>query len=522
MTVPTTPAEWLPVLAARLDREHPRIVRLRNYAEGRPDLPEMGKNLKDAWERFQQKARTNLGGAAVRSLCNRIRPIGVTVGDSDEHPALAAARMIWRDCRMAVQIRDAVEDAAVTGRGYLLVGVGEDGRPVITREKPEQFYAEPDPVRPWRARAGIKVWRDAITGHDYARVICHGAAQTFTRSTRSLSGTIASGASGDGWSPVDEPDEFDGDPTIGILERKDGAGFLEPHLDVIDRIVLGKLNRLVVTAMQAFRQRAIRDTKPADPSKPDPGKDAEGNDVDLGAMFEPSPGALWELPAGYEIWESQTTDVAPLLAAEKEDAREFGAVTGTPISALIPDGANQSAEGAAQAKEQQVSQAESDIERYDPAVAVVLVYALRILDHDLSGPGDTVAPQWAPAAHVSVSERYAAAVQAKGAGLARRTIARDVLGMSPEQIRKDEADLADEQLAAALLADQLAGPASTSGQDTTAALRAQADALGVLVRAGVSPASAARQTGLEGVEFTGAVPVSLRQPEVQAAKFEEK
>ena len=53
-------------------------------------------------------------------------------------------------------------------------------------------------------------------------------------------------------------------------------------------------------------------------------------------------------------------------------------------------------------------------------------------------------------------------------------------------------------------------------------LKAKFDALGVAVRAGVSPQSAAAQLGLTGVEFTGAVPVSLRLPEADTTKLEEK
>lgn len=46
--------------------------------------------------------------------------------------------------------------------------------------------------------------------------------------------------------------------------------------------------------------------------------------------------------------------------------------------------------------------------------------------------------------------------------------------------------------------------------------------MGTLIRSGVAPESAAAQVGLGDVRFTGAVPVSLRQPETQAQGLEEK
>mgnify|MGYP000253268778 CR=1 FL=1 len=42
-------------------------------------------------------------------------------------------------------------------------------------------------------------------------------------------------------------------------------------------------------------------------------------------------------------------------------------------------------------------------------------------------------------------------------------------------------------------------------------LKQRADALGVMIRAGVEPTVAADLAGLPGIQFTGATPVSLRE-----------
>lgn len=42
-------------------------------------------------------------------------------------------------------------------------------------------------------------------------------------------------------------------------------------------------------------------------------------------------------------------------------------------------------------------------------------------------------------------------------------------------------------------------------------LKQRADALGVMIRAGVEPTVAADLAGLPGIRFTGATPVSLRE-----------
>lgn len=76
----------------------------------------------------------------------------------------------------------------------------------------------------------------------------------------------------------------------------------------------------------------------------------------------------------------------------------------------------------------------------------------------------------------------------------------------------------------------LAAPASQGIDDSTTAtvqpdaadMKAAFDALGVAIRAGVDPEDAARQLGISGIRFTGAVPTSLRMPENDASGLEER
>ena len=438
-----TPQEWLNVLASRLDKRQPEIAVKRSYVNGEAPLPESGENVRAAWAAYQRKARTNYGGLATKSLCNRIRAVSVTVGSDDDIEATTAARRIFRDNRLAVQFSDAVIDSAVTGIGYLLLGMDADGA-VITAEKPELFIAAPDPLRPWVARAAAKVWRDADAAQDYALVWANGQRQEFSRSAYVIDTTTVIRSAAGGWLPTGRAESYQGNPPVAILDWEDPAGFVYPHHDVIDRINLGKLQRLVIAAMQAFRQRALK--KNNLPAGWD--KDEDGNDIDLAKVFEPSPGALWDLPEGIDIWESSTTDIMPLLEGEKADARDFAAVSGTPISVFIPDGANQSAEGAHNAKDQQISQAQDAIDRFKPAAAGIMVRALAAEGFDLGGV--TVDVQFAKPEHVSMSEKYAAAAQAKQAGESIKTIQRKILGYTPEEMTQAEQDLADEQLSAAL------------------------------------------------------------------------
>ena len=425
--VAVTPEEWLPILSKRLDDRAARIARLRSYVNGQAPLPEMGKNTRAAWVAFQQKARTNIGGLAVESLVNRIRPQSVRVGSDEDSEATQAARKIWRDNQMVVQIGAAVWDAEACGVGYLVTGL-DDGGALVTAESPELFIASPDPARPWRARAALKAWRDEDEEKDYALVWANGLREQFSRPP-TVNGVCWRRTFGEWVSEGAQP--YTGHPPVKILSRHDGLALLEPHLDVIDRINLGKLQRLVITAKQAYKQRALK-------GGPLPESDENGNQIDYSKVFEADPGALWDLPEGIDIWESADVDIRPLLDGEKQDARDFAAVTKTPVSVLMPDGQNQSAEGALNAKEQQIMAAQDEIDRFSPAIAACMVDALRAEGVDLAG--QTVEIAWQQPALTSMSERYAAAAQAKAAGESWKSIARNILGYTPDQIAQDERD----------------------------------------------------------------------------------
>jgi hypothetical protein len=440
--VATTPAEWLPILAKRLDARQKRILLNRAYANGHAPLPEMGANTKESWKAFQKKARTNYGGLTCDSLGGRMIPNGVRVGTSASSPAVLAARRVWRDNRLDVVFADAIMNMLTTSVGYLITGV-RDGQPIITSEKPEQVITAPDPTQPWRARAALKAWRDPDSGYDYALVWLPGQRQLFSRKSTNDNGTPLSQVNG-GWDDGEAIETYAGGVPVYVLENKDGVAEFEPHIDVIDRANLGKLQRLVTTAMQAFKQRAIKGGLPE--------QDDDGNDIDWAKVFDPAPGALWDLPEGIDVWESAETDIRPLLEGEKTDARDFAAVTQTPLSVFIPSGENQSAEGAQNANKGEIQKAKNRIARVTAPMEGSLLEALRVLGVD---DGETVEVLWEPPEHISFGEKTLAAKQAKDAGMSERWIKQNIMGMSPDEIDQDESNAA----ADALLASTLIGAA---------------------------------------------------------------
>lgn len=420
----STPEEWLPILAKRMDARASKIAELRAYASGNAPMPEMGQNTRDAWKAFQRKARTNYAGLACQSLAGRIVPTGVAVGVSQKGPAVLALRKVWRDNRLSVVFADAILNMLSVRYGYLITGI-RDGEPIITSEPPEKVITAPDPAQPWRARAALLAWRDNDAEKDYAQVWVPGVRQRFSRSVKTDSGTIR-GTIAEGWELDGAPEEYDGPVPVFAMENQDGVAEFEPHIDVIDRINLGKLQRLVLTAYQAFKARAMKNL---------PTEDDDGNDIDWGKRLDFAPGALIDLPEGIDIWESEAVDIRPLLEGEKTDARDFAAVMRTPIDVFIPEGQNQSAAGAENSHKGEIQKAKDRIHRCGAPMEAALLAALRILALD---DGDTVKVTFEPPEHVSLTEKAAAALAAKGSGRSQRWIDENIWGMSPDEIEAEE------------------------------------------------------------------------------------
>lgn len=440
-----TPDEWLPILAKRLDDRTPQVRLLRRYTDGDAPLPEGGQNVRASWQRFQKQARTNWGHLIVEAVANRIVPIGITVGGASDVEAAVRAQQIWRDSRMNSVFKDWIRAGLTTRQSFMTVWGGEKGS-IITADSEETMCVSTDPLQPWRVRAALRVFRDLDQEKDFAHVWVDGSRQKFSRDSYSgAKRRLVRRVSGDGWEPEGDPVVTTGAPPIVVFNNPGGFGEFEPHIDVIDRINKGILDRLVITAMQAYRQRALKSEKGSGGL---PKKDPDGNDIDWAKVFEPAPGALWDLPPGLDLWESTPTDIRPLLEGSRDDIRQLSSSSATPLPMLMPDNANQTAAGATATTEGYLSKCADRCEEAKVGGAAILVEALRAEGIDLQ---ETLELAFEPVERVSLTEKYAAAAQAKAAGVPDKMIWQEVLGWSPEKVSQADLYVADQALTAGIL-----------------------------------------------------------------------
>lgn len=488
-------AWWLDVLEKRLAaRKQDRpdrlgIVTLANYAANRPRPPRGADKAAEAWLAFQAMARTNYSLPVISAVIDRLRTTSFYTASASDDNGDTEAWRFWRANDMSARELVLYRLAGTMRDGYAMVNDpahAGHGEAVVTIEDPRWTITDEDPLT-GLARAGTKIVHDETMRTSTAWVMVAGkagAACEVRRFTREWKDAGVQGFGG--WREDEEGSNklpFGDVPIVRYTCDPDasGEGTAEHELgiDIIDRINSGILLRLVIAFNQAFRRTALKKTETADaldtgtelidPDDPDSGV----VEVPIDRVFENSPAAMWDLPPGWDIWESAVTDLGPLLQAETKDLQHLAAVTRTPMDYLVPDGANQSAEGASLKRENLIARVEQRQAVYGRANA-------RLVRLAFLWKGDTeranlveIDPQWRPAQQPSLAERSAAAVQQKGAGVPWATLMRSVLQYTPTDVARMET----ERDADLLYAEQAAPATAASAPAPTQAAAPAAPAV---------------------------------------------
>ena len=228
----------------------------------------------------------------------------------------------------------------------------------------------------------------------------------------------------------------------------------------------------------------------------------------------------------------------PHLSMYRQLAQNFCAATNLPQSAVGIYADNPASAEAMQAAEAALSdEADYQWRMFKPALARIAQNVVLVRDELSEPPSEAwkIGVKYQPARYVSPQAAADFTVKAVGAipKIGQTTEALRGLGYSKETIEEMQSELRRGQAS-----DAIAGlmqdtqdtepatitplPADVDRQADPDILKKQFDALGVAVRAGIDPQDAAQRLGLDGIKFTGAVPVSLRMPESEAKELEDK
>jgi hypothetical protein len=434
-------------LVRDIARGQARYNLLERYVDGDAPLPEGAEGASKAYRRFQKKARMNLASLAVAATRERMIIGGFRTGaDGDENGDLVARRL-WKANNLDVLSADIHDKMLTFGECYAIVGppIVPGGFPVVTVEDPRQIETEHHESDPRLITEAVKVWRDDHLGYDFAYFYYPTRIEVYVKPAEGSLYSV------DNWVYREDlsSDNPLGEVPVVKFENLNEKGEFEPFLDLIDRINHMILQRLVIVTTQAFKQRAIKGDLPQ--------FDMEGNEVDYDGIFQPGPGALWMLPEGADIWESQQTDIQGIISGVRADIQDFAALTRTPMHYLSPDGANQSAEGAALAREGLVFKAEDRMARVTASWSKVMSLMFRWMGDEERANLLDLEPIWKPAERYSLAERGDA--NSKFQDIPFRSRMSLIGQFSPAEIAEMEAERAGEAiLTQAMLGGQVAQP----------------------------------------------------------------
>lgn len=458
---PRSPGWWFDRLAKKLEEQASRAGALNAYYANEVAVrPNSNKAVRQAYARLMSMARTNFAELIVEAVRERMNPTGFRTGvDGDELGDREAWR-IWQANQLDADCQQLLRAQLSMATAYTMVGPPDDetGAPTITIEDPREVVTEQHPSRKRRTVAALKLFRDDVVGVDMAYVYLPGVVFRAARKT----GESVPRATIGGFDWVDSGQALppllrDVVPVVQFANRPSGGAGVaefEPHLPILDRINYTILQRLEVATLQAFRQRAIKGDFPL--------HDSDGMPVDYDDIFAADPGALWQLPATAEIWESGVVDLTGIRESLKDDVRDLSAVSRTPMYLFTPDAASGSAEGAALLRESLVFKTQDRIKETSESLEQTMSLAFLWAGDPARAARTDMEVLWEDPNRPSLAERSDAATKQVAAGVPWRTVMRDVIGASPQAIERMQAERDLEMLRQAASAAALAAPVTNA------------------------------------------------------------
>ena len=289
----------------------------------------------------------------------------------------------------------------------------------------------------------------------------------------------------------------------------DSRGLVEPLMSLQAQVNLTSFSLMIAMQFSAFKQKWVS------------GLELPRDEQDR--PIEPFKAAVNRLfvaeGEGTKFGQFDATDLGQYLAAREDAVRLMSTIGNVPPHTVLGALANLSAES--------LAAAEVSKTRYEDTVRLLFGEAWeqtfrlsRYVAGETEAVNDVSAQVvWRDTEARSQAQITDAAVKLRSIGFPISYIA-EMLGTAPQDLPQLLADIDAETTSKAVAQAQSFGVmAAPSGEDA-AAIKAKADAMGVLIRAGVDPQDAADKVGMGDVDFTGAVPTSLRLPTTDARSLE--
>lgn len=461
-----SPDWWLLRLGKQLADQQARFNRLESYWRGNPPMPFGNTKMRDAYRRLQRMSRTNFGALLAEAVLERLKVMGFRAGADATEDADMDAWRIWQRNGLDADSGLVHRAAVIMSRAYVIVGDDPDepGQPLVTVEDPRQVIHEAAPTNRRKVIAALKTWWDDIEGCQLA-VLYLPETIHYYRSVGAKQSTNATELwTSAKWDPdtsiAGEPtvaNDLDEVPVTPFVNRPDmsgeGLGEFEDVLDILDRINTMILDRMVISAMQAYRQRWAKGVRLTDD---------DGNDT---SAFDPGADLLWAVEDdSAQFGEFSVTDLTPLVKAIESDVQYLGSISRTPPSYLLAGIVNASGDALAAAEVGLVSKVTERSHEFGESWERVYRHIGKRMKRDIDTDAEVL---WKDPQFRSLTEMAAASVQLKGADVPWRTRMR-LLAMTPSEIDRMEAERMQDAMTAALMAPLLQPQVGPGGEPNPA------------------------------------------------------
>lgn len=445
--VAQSPGWYLLRLGNRISTETDRFNLLGSYDSGDHPLPTGNRKMRETYRKFQEMSRTNYVGLVSESVRERLRVIGFFTGKGQDQKTDDTAWQIWQSNSLDAESNTVHHKALSLSRSYVIVGPNPDDptKPIITAEDPRQVIHEPDPIRPRKVIAAMKYWHDSLTGRVVAIVYMPDGFYYYrSANVAKPNDTVSWSAT---WWEVDDSKYRGGfvknpigevpvEPFINRRERG-GMGEFEDVAGIQDRINVTVLDRMVIQAMQAYRQRWMK------------GVDLEDKDGNPEAPFDPGADLLWAVPDENAAFGDFTqADLLQVIRACESDVRDLAAISRTPPHYLLANIANVSGDALATAESGLTSKVRDRATEFGESWERVIRLAFAFAGGAQAGDDSVIV--WADPERRTLSELADAAVKYESAGVPFRE-RMSLLGFTPSQIDRMEAERMRDALIAALV-----------------------------------------------------------------------
>lgn len=507
----------------------------RDYYEGEHALAFASTKFRSTFGYLFENLRDNLCPPVVDALVDRLQVTGWHAAGNATNPVATLANDVWTANR-AGRSGQVHLGAARDGDAYLLVWPGRDTRPRFWPQDAGlmavEYDDEDDPERIVRAaklwQRSDKRWRLNVYTIDAEPTDANAAADApglierwvTRRRTDDMSG-LEKPARWEPWlEDADGPEvrhpwgvpvfHFPNGAPAGQLGRSELHDVV-PLQDALNKTIA---DMLVAGEFVALPQRVlIGIEKEVDP--------LTGHEVKL----DPGADRIWRItnPNG-KVAEFTAADLAKFVQVSDSFRLEVCRVSGTPLADMMLSGsvANLSGDALGHLAGRMTRKGEDRVGEWTPIHRAAMVLACRMAGATDPAALEQLRPTWAPVEDSDELRDMQVAALKLQVGWSKAQVLRE-LGKTDDEVAAIQAEVVAEAgaMGEAMLASFDRGnvPAPVAPRQGGADIKAKADAMGVLIRAGVDPENAADQVGLD-VDFTGAVPTSLRLPTTDAAALE--